>query len=287
MKYIPISIVTMLWGLSFVATKIVVKDISPLTAAFFRFLIALLTLYFLPRKRNISLFNKHKILAGFWGITAYFASENFALKLTSPTNAAMIVSTAPIWYVLFTQLFHRKKTRVIQYFSSILALIGVALVILNGKIYLEVNSLGDFLAFGAAFSWVFYTHHVTKLKDRSSLTAIFEITFWGVITLIPFSIIEIVFFKPNLNFNFSSVFGLLYLGLFCSALGYFLWNKSIEILGDRSTTNAVYLIPIVTAVSEALIFKQIPTLLLISGIILVVLGLYVFEKFEERGEING
>jgi len=287
MKYIPLVIVTILWGLSFIATKIVVKDIPPLTAAFFRFSIALFALYFLPRKRNISLFNKHKILAGFWGITAYFAAENFALKLTSPTNAAMIVSTAPIWYVLFTQLFHKKKTKIIQYIASIVALIGVALVILNGKIYLKVNSLGDFLAFSAAFSWVFYTHHVTKLKDHSSLTAIFEITFWGIITLIPFSIFEYIFFKPKLNFNMSSIFGLLYLGIFCSALGYFLWNKSIEVLGDRSTTNAVYLIPLVTAVSEALIFKQIPTLLLISGIILVVLGLYVFEKFEERGEIHG
>lgn len=286
MKYIPLTIVTLLWGLSFIATKIVVKDISPLIAALFRFSIALLALYFMPQKRKISLFNKDKILAGFWGITAYFAAENFALKLTSPTNAAMIVSTAPIWYVLFTQLFHKKKTKIVQYIASIIALIGVALVILNGKLYLKVNSLGDFLAFGAAFSWVFYTHHITKLKDHSSLTAIFEITFWGVITLIPFSFIEYFFFKPDLKFNVSSIFGLLYLGIFCSALGYFLWNKSIETLGDRTTTNAVYVIPVVTAVSETLIFKQTPTLLLISGIILVVFGLYVFEKFEERGEIH-
>ncbi|SHH53130.1 DMT family transporter [Thermosipho atlanticus] len=287
MKYIPLAIVTVLWGLSFIATKFVVGEISPLTAALFRFSIALLTLWFLPKQRKISLFNIHKILAGFWGITIYFAAENFALKLTSPTNAAMIVSTAPIWYVLFTQLVHKRRTRFIQYIASLIALIGVALVILNGRLFLKVNSLGDLIAFLAAFSWVFYTHHITKLDDHSSLTAIFEITFWGVLTLIPFSAFEYFYFKPILKFNFNSIFGLIYLGIFCSAIGYFLWNKSIQILGDRTTTNAVYIIPVITAVSESLIFKRIPTLLLISGIILVVIGLYVFEKYEERGEIHG
>ncbi|MBO8160745.1 MAG: DMT family transporter [Thermosipho sp. (in: Bacteria)] len=287
MKYIPLIVVTILWGLSFIATKFVVGEISPLIAALFRFSIALFVLYLFSQKRKISLFNIHKILAGFWGITIYFAAENFALRLTSPTNAAMIVSTAPIWYVLFTQLVHKKKTRAVQYVASLMALFGVALVILNGKLYLKVNTLGDLIAFIAAFSWVFYTHHVVKLKDHSSITAIFEITFWGVITLIPFSLLEYFVFKPQMNFNFNAIFGLIYLGVFCSALGYFLWNKSIKILGDRTTTNAVYIIPVVTAISELLIFKRLPTLLLISGIILVVIGLYVFEKFEERGEIHG
>ncbi|QTA38668.1 DMT family transporter [Thermosipho ferrireducens] len=285
-RYLGLIIVILLWGLSFIATRIVVGSISPLTAALVRFLVALVTLLVVPRKRKIQLFNIHKILAGFWGITAYFAAENIALKFTSPTNAAMIVSTAPIWYVMFTHFVYKKKTNIFHYLGSFIALIGVFVVILNGRIYLKVNPIGDALAFLAAFSWVFYTHHIVKLKDSSSIAAIFEITFWGVVTLIPFSLFEVAI-SPAIVVNFKGIVGLLYLGVLCSALGYVLWNKSIETLGDRTTTNAVYIIPVVTAVSEVIIFKRLPTLLLILGTFLVVIGLYLFEKHEERSETYG
>ncbi|ABR30330.1 membrane protein [Thermosipho melanesiensis] len=287
MKYIPLTLVVFFWGLSFIATSVVVKEMSPLVAAFLRFLIALSVLFVVPKKRKISLFNIHKIMAGFWGITMYFVAENFSLRFTTPTNAAMIVSTAPIWYVLFTQLVHKKRTHLFQYFASIVAIFGVGLVILNGRLYLDVNPIGDLLAFGAAFSWVFYTHHILKLSDHASITAVFEITFWGVITLIPFTLIEFFFFNAKINYSINIIFGLLYLGILCSAIGYIMWNKSIETLGDRTTTNAVYVIPIITAIFESIIFRRLPTFLLISGIILVVIGLYIFEKHEERGEKYG
>ncbi|MBB6062612.1 drug/metabolite transporter (DMT)-like permease [Thermosipho japonicus] len=287
MQYISLILVIIVWGLSFIATSIVVQNISPLLAAFIRFSIALLTLLVIPKNRKINLFNIHKVLAGFWGITIYFVSENFALKFTTPTNAALIVSTAPIWYVLFTQIAHKRKTHSLQYVGSLIALFGVGLVILNGRIILKLNPIGDLLAFFGAISWVLYTHHIIKLDDHSSITAVFEITFWGVITLIPFTIIETIFFKTSFNLNLNIIFSLLYLGILCSAIGYLLWNKAIETLGDRTTTNAVYIIPVVTAVFESLIFKKIPSILLISGIILVIIGLLIFEKFEERGVNHG
>ncbi|ACJ75292.1 membrane spanning protein [Thermosipho africanus H17ap60334] len=159
MQYISLILVIIVWGLSFIATSIIVQNISPLLAAFIRFSIALLTLLVIPKNRKINLFNIHKVLAGFWGITIYFVSENFALKFTTPTNAALIVSTAPIWYVLFTQIAHKRKTHSLQYVGSLIALFGVGLVILNGRIILKLNPIGDLLAFFAAISWVLYTHH--------------------------------------------------------------------------------------------------------------------------------
>lgn len=287
MQFLPLALVILVWGLSFIFTSIVVKDVNPLFAAFIRFLIAMFTLMIVPKKRKINLLNIHKILAGFWGVTIYFVAENFSLKYTTPTNTSLIVSTAPIWYVLFTQIIHKRKTYPIQYLGSLVALIGVGFVILNGKIYLQVNPIGDLLAFFSAFSWVLYTHHVLKLKDNSSIETVLEITFWGVVTLIPFVIIEFFISGYKFNYNINIILALFYLGIICSALAYVLWNKSIEVLGDRTTTNSVYIIPVVTAISESLIFKKLPSILLISGIILVIIGLYIFEKYEERGDVHG
>lgn len=41
--------------------------------------------------------------------------------------------------------------------GSLLALVGVALVVYNGSFVLEISPLGDFLTLLAAFSWAFYS----------------------------------------------------------------------------------------------------------------------------------
>jgi len=165
----------------------------------------------------------------------YFVFENTALRYTSPTNAAVIVSSVPLLYVLFTHVFHKVKTNKYHYLGSVLAFLGVALVILNGRL-MKLNPVGDILAFGAAISWVFYTHYVVRIKDVVGIDQTFSITFWGVVTLVPFSLLQ----NMQAKFEVRSVVGLIYLGIVCSALGYLLWNKSIEMIGDRKTTNFIY-----------------------------------------------
>ncbi|MFN6991572.1 MAG: DMT family transporter, partial [Fervidobacterium sp.] len=243
MKYIPVILVTIFWGLSFVATKFVVRSFSPFPAALYRFITALIVLLPFTNKKELlrSILDVNAAMTGFWGITMYFIFENTALIYTSPTNAAVIVSSAPILYILFTHVFHKRKTNIFQYLGSIIAFFGVALAIVNGRI-LKLNPVGDILAFGSAFSWVLYTHYVLKIKNSEGIDQVFSITFWGVVTLVPFSLFQ----DMRLIFEWRSLIGLLYLGVICSAVGYFLWNKSIILIGDRRTTNTIYFIPLVT-----------------------------------------
>ncbi len=279
MRFVPVVIVTLMWGLSFVATKFAVQVFSPFPAAFYRFLIATIVLLPFSKVKFKDLLNINALFAGFWGITMYFVFENTALTITSPTNAAIIVSTAPILYVLFTHIFHKRKTTLSQYLGIFLAFLGVAIVILGGE-SIRLRILGDLLAFGAAFSWVFYTHYVLKLKNYEGIQNTFLITFWGLVTLIPFSLIQNM--RPQMEIK--SLIALIYLGVFCSALGYLLWNKSIKLIGDRRTTNAVYFIPLVTVFSERLLMGTGLTLKNIFGVIMLIVGLYIFERSEKDGK---
>ncbi|MGC8902920.1 MAG: DMT family transporter [Fervidobacterium sp.] len=276
-KYVPVFVVTLFWGVSFVATKYVVDVFKPFPAALYRFSIALLIL--LPFVKNRKIRDINAFWAGFWGITMYFVFENTALIYTSPTNAAVIVSSAPILYVFFTHIFHKVRTNVFHYLGSALAFFGVALVILNGRI-MKLNPIGDIYAFGAAFSWVAYTHYVMKMKSDNGIQQVFSITFWGVVTLIPFSIFQDMTF----HFELKSFVSLIYLGIICSAIGYFLWNKSITLIGDRRTTNAIYFIPMVTIFSENVIMKSKLTIYNVLGVLSLIMGLYIFERGEEHGE---
>lgn len=280
-KYIPVTVVTLFWGVSFVATKFVVDVFPPFPAAFYRFVIALVLLFPFVNKKEVfrDLFDINAFWTGFWGITMYFVFENTALIYTSATNAAVIVSSAPILYVLFTHLFHKRRTNSLHYSGSIVAFSGVALAIINGRI-LKLNPIGDILAFGSALSWVLYTHYVLKIKKSGGIDQVFLITFWGVITLIPFYLLQKV--KPV--FEIKSFVGLLYLGIICSAVGYFLWNKSIVLIGDRRTTNTIYFIPLVTIFSESLLIMTPLTLYGVFGVVFLIIGLYIFERGEKYGE---
>jgi len=277
LKYLPVVLVTIFWGASFVATKFVVNVFEPFPAALYRFLIALFVLLPFTKKKKIA--NINAFWSGFWGITMYFVFENTALRYTSPTNAAVIVSSVPLLYVLFTHVFHKVKTNKYHYLGSVLAFLGVALVILNGRM-MKLNPLGDILAFGAAISWVFYTHYVVRIKDVVGIDQTFSITFWGVVTLVPFSLLQ----NMQAKFEIKSIFSLIYLGIVCSALGYLLWNKSIEVIGDRKTTNFIYFIPLVTIISEFMLMKSKPTIYNILGVTMLILGLYIFERGEEYGK---
>jgi drug/metabolite transporter (DMT)-like permease len=277
LKYLPVVLVTIFWGASFVATKFVVDVFEPFPAALYRFLIALFVLLPFTNKKKIA--NINAFWSGFWGITMYFVFENTALRYTSPTNAAVIVSSVPLLYVLFTHVFHKVKTNKYHYLGSVLAFLGVALVILNGRM-MKLNPLGDILAFGAAISWVFYTHYVVRIKDVVGIDQTFSITFWGVVTLVPFSLSQ----NMQAKFEIKSVSSLIYLGIVCSALGYLLWNKSIEVIGDRKTTNFIYFIPLVTVISEFVLMKSKPTIYNILGVTMLILGLYIFERGEEYGK---
>lgn len=270
--------VVFFWGISFVATRIVVLSIPPITAAFVRFLIASVALILVTKKMP-KLLNWHSFFAGFWGVTMYFIFENSGLVYTYPTNASLIVSSAPILYTLFSHLIQKKKTSVIEYLASLVAFFGVAVVIMNGRFVLKVSLMGDLMLLGAAFAWVFYTYHVEKMTDSDSLTGVTNITLWGVLTLFPFVIFEK---KPPITLTMPVIISLLYLGIVCSGVAYVFWNIGIRRVGARYTTNTIYFIPVITSIAEAILLKNLPNLYTILGGGLVILGLWLFNRQEGR-----
>jgi len=276
-KYLPVTLVTILWGMSFVATKFVVSVFAPFPAALYRFTIALIVLLPFTKKRKI--WDINAFWAGFWGITMYFVFENTALIYTAPTNASVIVSSAPIMYTLFTHIFHKKRTTKSHYIGSVVAFTGVALVVFNGRLQ-KLNPIGDMLAFGAAISWVLYTYYVVKMEKNDGVDGIFSLTFWGVVTLLPFSFFQ----DMSIRIEGKSLISLIYLGVLCSAVGYLIWNKSMTLIGDRSTTNFIYFIPVVTIISESIIINSQLTLYNILGTFMLIMGLYIFERGERYGK---
>jgi len=271
-----------LWGVSFVATKVLVGIMPPLTAAFLRFVIATAILYIIVRK-PLSYGKKDRIyviLAGLFGITLYFLFENSALRITTATSGALIVNSTPVIYLVAADILRRKRSPWIRYIGTLLAFIGVSIIVLGGRFVLHLNPLGDLLMFGAALSWVFYTIFVERVKDYDSLPLTRDISLWGTLFLLPLALLEVSRTGVFLSawFTPSAWIALLYLGIFCSALGYLLWNKAISLAGGKTVTSGLYFIPVVTAIAEAIILKEPIHLYTVVGAILTIGGTYLAEQ---------
>jgi len=291
--HILLWITAIFWGVSFVATGIIVNKVPPFSAAAVRFFIAWIALFLINRKKTGLPF-KHIFLAGLWGVTMYFVFENAALQYTSPTNTSLIISTIPLVNLFYLKFFQKQKFGLFSYIGSAVSFIGVAVVILNGVLVLKLNPLGDILVFGATVSWIMYTHYFLSIqkslevkKEIPLIAATREITFYGFISLLPFAIFE--YFNTPFDISIfvtdsSVLFGTLYLGIFCSSLGYLFWNKSIQKLGARYATNAIYMLPLITAVAEIIIMNKLPNIYLLIGGIMVVAGLFIAESKKKLPE---
>lgn len=280
---IYLLIVAAVWGFSFVATKVLLKYLGPASIVFFRFLMATALLFVLCRKKvKYSKYETvHIVLAGFLGITCYYMFENYALTFTTATSSALISSTVPIFFLMTHDAAKRKFSRPVKYLGACMALLGIGILILNGKFNLELNPIGDFLMFGSVFSWVVYTFIIERMDSKNIIAVSRDLTLAGTAFLLPFFAYEaqnMKFNMPNTNDIMIAGAALVFLGVLCSALGFVFWNKAMHLAGSATATNALYLIPPIAIIGDSIILGNIPNIYVSIGAALVLAGVYLSER---------
>ena len=143
---------------------------TPQEIFFYRFFIAYLGIWVISPKRLFAGNWKDELwlmAGGFFGGSLYFFTENTALGITQASNVAFIICTAPLLTTILSLLFYQseKATKGLIY-GSILALIGVGLVVFNGSFVLKLSPVGDLLTLLAALSWAFYSLVIKKMTGR-------------------------------------------------------------------------------------------------------------------------
>jgi drug/metabolite transporter (DMT)-like permease len=271
-----------IWGISYIFTKIAVQSIPPMTLASIRFFLAslILSLFALKKRKRGFFLSKDAALSGLFGVTLYFFFENYSLKLTNPSDAALIVSSAPILAIIFYDMLER-HFNIIEYIGSISAFVGLFFVIYGGQFSEGSSIFGNIIAFGAAISWVGYTYFFEK-HSNSTTSGTLAISLWGMIFTIPIAIFEIFVLKMPVSFNPGAITGILYLSILASALGYFMWGMGIKLWGGKYSTIWIYTIPIFTVFADVVFLKNVPTFFFYLGASLVATGmiLVIIQRFK-------
>ena len=111
------SLVTILmWGTTYVSTKVLLKDFTPLEILIFRFIIGIFALFAVWPK-NFKSTKKQEIyfaLAGFFGICLYYLFENIALCYTLASNVGVIICAAPFITAFLSSIFIKQERNAIN-----------------------------------------------------------------------------------------------------------------------------------------------------------------------------
>lgn len=271
-----------IWGITFISTKILLQDFNPQTILFMRFVLGWICLWLICPRVMPFLGAKTEFLlacAGFFGVTIYFLLENIALDYSLAANVGVIVSTAPFFTALVDWLFFGGTRPGFQFYAGfVLAMLGIGLISFHDTA-LAVNPVGDVLALLAALAWAFYSNFIKKLSvlNQGSLKITRRAFFYGLLfmlPILPFYWTESVYLKICVGVN---LFNLLFLGVGASALCFVIWTFCLNRLGTEKASAYIYLVPVVTVIAAALLLRETLSQDIIIGMLLVVLGLALSE----------
>lgn len=279
-------IVSIVWGTTFISTKLLLGTFHPVEIIVFRFALAWGLLFFFHPHilRPKSWKNELPFMAaGLTGLTIYFLLENTALTHTLASNCGIILSTAPMFTALALWLTRRApRPRPLFFMGFLIAMAGISVISLGGG-QLELNPFGDLLVLGAALSWGCYGVCL-ELADGQGLTTLQttrKVFFWGLL----FTLLCTPFYADQLHLTDVSrfadpimAFNILYLSVGASALCFILWNKAIQLIGSVSTNLYIYLTPVITLTASAMVLKEPVTPAAIGAIALIILGLWLSQR---------
>lgn len=285
----PLGAITF-WGASFVATKVLLQELNPLTIIFTRFFIAVLFL------GAIALFTKmdfsfrkdaHTLILLLAVVAAlHLWIQVTGMQYTSASNTGWIIGTIPVFMALIGWAFLKEKLTFLKIAGIVISFAGLMLLITKGN-FSEVNFIsnkGDFLVLVSCVTWAVYSLINKKIPaSYPSLMTVFYLFALVSLFIAPFAVNQ-----ANLNALMHlkpiSWLSILFLGFFCSGIAYILWSQTMQEMSSATAGVFLYIEPFVTVITAAFfINEQITPLLVISGIIIIA-GVVLVNWRQEAAE---
>lgn len=271
------------WGATFISTKVLLEYLSPLQILFSRFLLGYIALWCLYPHRSPKYGRKAQLLfalAGFLGTFLYFLMENVALQHTTASNVGVLVSLAPLFTAAVSKLENPKLTLSLQFFvGAVLSFVGVLLIVFGDNMSLVINPLGDTLALGAAFVWALYSIVLNKLSVYKApiLVSTRTIFGYGLIFIVAGVLYADDFPGSEILLKTEVWSNLIFLGFIACAARYSMWTMAVETIRPDRTALYLYLVPVICLVCSYLILGENLTAWSAAGTFLVLFGLILSQ----------
>ncbi len=283
---IKATFAVIVWGASFVATKVALRDVSPMTIIWLRFLMGFLVIgavvafrrqLFLPSGRDAAYF----ALLGFLGIAFHQWLQATGLKTASASTTSWIVATIPIFMALLGWIFLRERLGWLHILGIGLAALGVLLVITKGdlsKLGFESSGMpGNLYILLSAPNWAVFSLLSRRPLQRFSAARmmLYVMGFGWLFTSV------MLFAGPGLSeislLTFDGWMGILFLGILCSGVAYIFWYDGLQSASMSQVGSLIYLEPLVTVVVAALMLGEAILPVALLGGLAILVGVYLVD----------
>jgi len=277
-----------IWGGNFILARGVIKDIPPVTLAFYRWLSATVILFFFVRKNFKNDF--YIIRNRFWyfmlvavsGVSVFNTFVYIAGHYSEAINLALIgTTTSPIFSVILARIFLKEKISLLRIAGMLVCIAGILLLLSKGS-WQALLSLsftkGDWWMLAAAFSFAVYNVSAKKKPAAmSSKNFLFSVFAMGTLLLFPFYLYEWNT-KGGIAISVSNIGVIVYLGLGASVIAFLLWNKAIENLGAGRAALFGNLIPVFSSIGAVLFLQEKISWIHITSFLIVFTGVMIATR---------
>jgi len=287
MPYLEALFAAIVWGASFIATKIALQDVSPITIVWMRFGMGVIVLglllavgksFGLPDKKDWGYF----ALLGFLGITFHQWLQSNGLRTSEAGTTAWIVATTPVFMAILGWLVLKEMLDGVKVIGIAAAFIGVLLVVSDGNLASisigRFGAPGDALILISAVNWsIFSALSRRGLKLYPAALMIFYVMLFGwLFTSVLFVGGGNTTELPALSFE--GWLGVTFLGIFCSGLAYIAWYDALHALSTAETGAFLYIEPLVAMVVAFLLLGEPITVASLLGGAIILFGVWLVNK---------
>ncbi|PEC55416.1 EamA family transporter [Bacillus cereus] len=285
---ICLSLAASIWGGMYVVSKYVLDFIPPLTLVWLRFIIAFVVLYAIlkiaekKQEKKVTIRKKDWLLFAWIGFIGYFISitcQFIGTKLSDAHTGSLVTSATPAFMVIFAAIILKEKLTTRRLLSTIIATIGVIIVI-GWDIEIGSYFIGTIILVGAAITWALLSIYVKIASARfSSLIITTYAIFFSLFFITPFMIWELQSASIE-TVNTYVILGVVYLGVVSTAGAFFLWNKGLELMDASIGSLFFFFQPIVGSLLGWLLLNETLNSNFFIGGILIVCSVFIttFEK---------
>ncbi len=283
--FISILLAVTFWSLSFVWYKLALQHFGPITIIFLRLIISAPFLFILTyvikklqviKIKDIKLF----ILLSFFEPFLYFVGESYGMTFISSTLAAVIVSTIPLFTPLVARYYFNERLTLTNFIGIVISIFGVVLVVFHRGFTRPVDASweGISLMMLAVFSTLGYGVMVKKLTySYNSFSIVAYQNFIGIFFFAPlFFILEFNHFR-QVELNTTNLKPIIELSVFASSFAFIFFTYGVKKIGISRANIFVNLIPVLTAVFAFFILGEALTILKVTGILVVISGLFLSQ----------
>ena len=264
-----------------------VESVPPISLAFWRWFsvfIILFPFFYNEILKNKKEFNKEffkLFFLGSMGCGVCGAFPNLAGMTTTMANICIIYTSSPVIIIFLSILFLKEKINFLRILGLLICITGVFTIISKGNLDFLINlnfTIGDLWVLGAALGWALYSIYLLNWKSKYSLMARFTlIAMFGFISLLPFFILENVYFAKT-NYNQTFLFWVIFAAISPSIIAFSLYTKLQRYVGASLAGFSLYLFAVYGSIFGIIIFKEPLLSFHYLGGLLVFTGVYFARK---------